>query len=53
MICSAGIKAFTLDRDFYTHPEIFERDLERIYRRRWLFAGHISRIPNARGFLHL
>ena len=40
----------TLDRDFYTHPEIFERDLERIYRRRWLFAGHISRIPNAGDF---
>ena len=35
----------TLDREFYTHSEIFERDLERIYRRRWLFAGHISRIP--------
>jgi Rieske 2Fe-2S family protein len=35
---------FTLPRAFYTDPAIFERDLEHIFMRQWLFAGHISQI---------
>ena len=35
-----------LDRTFYLDPEIFERDLERIFRRHWLCAGHASSAPN-------
>lgn len=34
-----------LDQDFYTDPDIYERDLERIYMRSWLYAGHVSEIP--------
>ena len=37
---------FTLDQPFYTHPDIFARDFERIISRKWLFADHVSRIPN-------
>ena len=37
---------FTLDQPFYTHPDIFTRDFERIISRKWLFADHVSRIPN-------
>ena len=34
-----------LDQDFYTDPDIYQRDLERIYMRSWLYAGHVSEIP--------
>jgi len=39
---------YTLDRAFYTDPRLFERDVERVFLRQWLLAGHVSRIP-ARG----
>jgi phenylpropionate dioxygenase-like ring-hydroxylating dioxygenase large terminal subunit len=36
-----------LERAFYTAPEVFEADLDRIWRRYWLYAGHACTIPNA------
>ena len=35
----------SLARDFYTHPEIFALDIEKIYRRNWLYAGPTCKIP--------
>ena len=35
-----------LQREFYLHPDIFALDIERIFRRRWLFAGPACAIPN-------
>ncbi len=32
---------------YYRDPAIFERDVERIFMRRWLLAGHASELPNA------
>ncbi len=37
---------FSLEQEFYTHPEIFELDVQRIFHRFWLLAGHVSQIPN-------
>ena len=34
-----------LVRPFYTDPTIFDIDLERVFMKRWLLAGHTSRIP--------
>src|SRR2546423_1682074 len=36
---------WSLEQPFYTDPDIFALDLERVFRRNWLFAGHASRIP--------
>lgn len=36
---------FTLPQPFYTDPAIFERDLERIFFRHWLLAGHVAQLP--------
>ena len=35
----------TLEQPFYTDAAIFERDVERIVARQWLFVDHASRIP--------
>ena len=40
----------SLQREFYTDEEIYELDLECIWRRGWLFAGHSAQIPKAGDF---
>ena len=37
---------YSLERMLYTSAEVHEADLRRIFFKNWLFAGHISRIPN-------
>ena len=39
-----------LDQAFYSDPAIFKRDMERLYRRHWLVAGHVGEIPNPGDF---
>lgn len=34
-----------LAQAFYREPAIFEREMERIFLRSWLYAGHLSEIP--------
>jgi len=34
-----------LDQAFYTDPDIYALDMERIFLKVWLYAGHISEIP--------
>lgn len=34
-----------LTQEFYSDPDIYERDIERIFLRSWLYAGHRSEIP--------
>ena len=36
---------WSLDQAFYTHPGIYRREIDRIFMRSWLFAGHASQIP--------
>lgn len=35
----------SLDQAFYTDADIYQRDIEQIYLKCWLYAGHISEIP--------
>ena len=37
---------YSLEQLFYLDPTIFQLDMERVYLRQWLFAGHSSRIPH-------
>jgi phenylpropionate dioxygenase-like ring-hydroxylating dioxygenase large terminal subunit len=41
---------FALARGFYMEPSVFERDMERIFRRHWQCVGHISQIPEPGDF---
>ncbi len=36
----------SLERSFYTDPAVFELEEEKIFRKYWLYAGHVSQIPN-------
>ena len=39
-------QGYALDQEFYQDPEIYERDIERIFLKAWLYAGHQSEIPD-------
>jgi glycine betaine catabolism A len=38
--------SMTMPQKFYTSPEVFDRETERIFRRYWFCVGHSSRIPS-------
>jgi Rieske 2Fe-2S family protein len=37
---------YTLTAPFYTDEALFAIDIEQIFRKEWLFVGHVGRIPN-------
>ncbi|MDC0033065.1 Rieske 2Fe-2S domain-containing protein [Alphaproteobacteria bacterium] len=40
------VKPDRVHRDFYTNPDVFELEMERIFGRAWLIVGHDSQVPN-------
>ncbi len=45
-LIAAHRPGWTLAQPFYTDPAIFERELDKVFTPAWLYAGHVSRIPN-------
>ncbi len=41
---------YALDQAFYVSPEVYQREIDTIYLKHWLFAGHDSQIPNSGDF---
>ena len=37
---------FTLQQEFYQDPEIYRREVARIFLKSWLYAGHVSQVRN-------
>ena len=44
-LCNAHAARTSLDQAFYTDNDIYQRDIEEIYLKCWLYAGHLSEIP--------
>ncbi len=42
---------FLLDGDYYKSEAIFEREVERVFTRDWVYAGHISQLPKTGDYL--
>ena len=44
---SAGARAgYSGPQEFYTSEAVFAADMDRVIGRKWLVAGHVSRVPN-------
>lgn len=41
------MRGMTLPQEYYVADEWFQRDLERVFLRSWLYAGHVSQLPEA------
>ncbi len=41
---------FALDQQFYTDPDIFDLEMERVVSRNWIVAGHQSELPEPGDF---
>jgi phenylpropionate dioxygenase-like ring-hydroxylating dioxygenase large terminal subunit len=44
-LIAAQKKGSPLGQEFYSDPDLFRRDIDRIHMRHWLCVGHESRIP--------
>lgn len=42
---------YSFDRPFYTDVAVYELEIERLFRRRWLFVDHVARIPRPGDFV--
>jgi phenylpropionate dioxygenase-like ring-hydroxylating dioxygenase large terminal subunit len=49
----ALVEADRVHRDVYTDPEIFQLEMERLWSRAWVYAGHASQVPNEGDYLTL
>ena len=42
---------YTLEQPFYTSPEIYKLDIDRVVSRQWQYVDHVSRLPNPGDYL--
>lgn len=42
----ALVRPDAVHRDVYVNPEIFELEMERLWKRSWVYVGHDSQVPN-------
>ncbi|MFP6731560.1 MAG: Rieske (2Fe-2S) protein, partial [Alphaproteobacteria bacterium] len=45
-LIAARKPGFAIDQAFYSDPTVYARDVERVFMREWLYAGHASEIPD-------
>jgi len=52
-LIAAHRPGWSLAQPFYNDPAIFARDMDRVFFRHWIYAGHVARIPKPGDyFLH-
>ena len=45
-LLSNQTKGFSLQQKFYKDPGIYQQEMDRIFMKSWLYAGHVSQIKN-------
>ena len=50
-LIAAQVPGHGLAGDFYVDPAIYARELERIFERHWICAGHVSSVPRPGDYL--
>ena len=48
----ALVRPDRVHRDVYCDPELFELEMQRLWRRAWVYVGHDSQVAAARRLLH-
>lgn len=46
----ALVRPDSVHRDVYINPELFELEMENLWRNTWIYVGHDSQVPNAGDF---
>ncbi|HUN73652.1 MAG TPA: aromatic ring-hydroxylating dioxygenase subunit alpha [Steroidobacteraceae bacterium] len=46
----ALVRPDAVHRDVYLDPELFELEMEQLWRKTWIYVGHDSQVPNAGDF---
>ena len=41
----AARAGYSLPREYYTDPAVFEQDMQRMLLQHWFCAGHVSSVP--------
>ncbi len=44
-------ESFTLPSRYYLEPEIHAQEIDKIFRRSWLYAGHVTDLPEAGSYM--
>jgi Rieske 2Fe-2S family protein len=52
-LCARQQPGWSLERAFYTDPGVFDHDLERVWHRQWIFAGHGNAIAKAGDYFQI
>jgi phenylpropionate dioxygenase-like ring-hydroxylating dioxygenase large terminal subunit len=47
---TALVRPDRVHRDVYTDPTVFGLEMQRLWRRTWIYVGHASQVPNAGDF---
>lgn len=48
---AALVQPDQVHRDAYIDPEVFELEMERLWRRAWVYVGHVSQVPKPGDYL--
>ncbi|MGK0372604.1 MAG: Rieske 2Fe-2S family protein [Glaciecola sp.] len=46
-LVAAQRQGFSLEQDFYKDIDVYRTEINQIFLKHWLYAGHVSQIPNA------
>lgn len=43
--------SMTMPQEYYTSPEVFAKEQEKLFRNNWVYVGHVGNIPNSGDYI--